>query len=64
MEISHPIQLAGLALLIVFAATFGARWAVLAAALVLLFIGFLLSGVKVSVQIPRRVAKTPAAGEG
>jgi hypothetical protein len=40
-------------LLVLFAGTFGFRWALLAAALVLLFVGFVLSGVKVSVRLPK-----------
>lgn len=47
MEIATPLQFAGLAMLVLFAGTFGYRWAILAAALVLLFIGWALSGVRV-----------------
>ncbi len=54
MEISIPIQLTGLGLLVAFAGSFGFRWALLAAALVLLFLGFVLSGATIALQIPRR----------
>jgi hypothetical protein len=52
VEVSLPIQLAGFGLLILFAGTFGGRWAILAGALVLLFIGFVLSGITISVRMP------------
>jgi hypothetical protein len=66
VEVSMPIQLAGFGLLILFAGTFGGRWAVLAGALVLLFVGFVLSGVKVSVSLPaaRPAGTGPASPDG
>lgn len=65
VEIAMPIQLLGFGLLIIFAGTFGGRWALLAAGLVLLFIGFVLSGVKISITMPsaRPVGQHGPAGE-
>lgn len=63
MDVATPLQLAGLALLVLFAGTFGLRWAILAAALVLLFAGWVLSGVPVNVRVPGR-RPAPAIGEG
>lgn len=56
-----PIQFAGLAFLVMFAGTFGARWAVLAAGLVLLFIGFALSGVRITLALPSAAADRPGS---
>lgn len=51
VDVALPIQVAGLALLIMFAGTFGGRWAMLAGAVVLLFVGFALSGVRVTIRL-------------
>lgn len=62
VEMSMPIQLVGFGLLILFAGTFGMRWALLAGGLVLLFIGFVLSGVKITVAMPSERAHVAPDG--
>jgi len=65
VEVSMPIQLAGFGLLILFAGTFGGRWALLAGGLVLLFIGFVLSGATIRVSMPApRPSSAPQAPSG
>lgn len=65
VEVAMPIQCLGLGLLILFAGTFGGRWAILAAGLVLLFVGFVLSGVTVAVQLPSSASgRRSAAADG
>lgn len=61
VEVAIPIQILGLGLLVLFAGTFGARWAILAAGLVLLLVGFVLSGATISVRMP--AAAGPAGAE-
>jgi hypothetical protein len=60
VEVAMPIQVAGLGLLILFAGTFGGRWALLAAGLVLLFLGWSLSGVRLTLTLPAASAGQPA----
>lgn len=61
VDVALLVQLAGFALLILFASTFGVRWALLASSLVLLFLGWVLSGVTVTVALP---ARPDGAGAG
>ena len=62
VEVAMPIQVAGFGLLILFAGTFGGRWALLAAGLVLLFIGYTLSGVRLTLTLPSTAAATAPDG--
>jgi hypothetical protein len=45
---SEAFEVAGMSLLVVFAGTFGARWAYLAAAVCLLIVGLALDGTKIA----------------
>lgn len=56
LDVSLPLEVLGLVLLVLFAGTFGMRWAVLALALIALFVGTVLSGVRITVQLPGRAA--------
>jgi hypothetical protein len=64
VELSMPIQVAGFGLLILFAGTFGGRWALLVAGLVLLFLGYVLSGVSVKLQLPAAAGAGEPAPDG
>lgn len=60
VEVAMPIQILGLGLLVLFAGTFGGRWAIGTAGLVLLFLGFVLSGATISVRLPAPAGPGPA----
>ncbi|GAB6902496.1 hypothetical protein [Kineosporia succinea] len=66
MEFSTPLQVLGLALLVMFAATFGARWALLAGACVALFLSLALSGVRLQLRlrVPEREASAADESKG
>jgi hypothetical protein len=62
VEVAMPIQILGLGLLVLFAGTFGGRWAIGTAGVVLLFLGFVLSGATISVRMPAGPDRAPADG--
>lgn len=62
IEIALPVQVAGLVLLVLFAGTFGLRWAVLALAVELLFVGWVFSGARITVDLPAHGPATETEG--